>query len=311
MKALEEVVGQRELVGRLRVICAGARLRGVTPPHVLLSGPPGYGKSTLSRIVADELGAELVQTSGPAMRRAADVAGLVLGADPDGSTVLFLDEVHRLPVVVAETLYEVLQDRTLSVTTGSGSDARAFVLPVPAGLTVMGATTEPGRMPAPFRDRFGFHGTMTPYSLDELATIVRRHWERAAIAVEDGTGDVVAERCKGVPRVALHLAERVADFAAVIGESPVTVSTAVDAMRTFGIRDDGLDDLDWRLLEALVRTFANRPVGLDALAQALDVDQSTIQREHEGPLVRAGLVIRTRAGRMATPTANALIREGG
>lgn len=309
--ALSEVVGQVDIVARLRIVMAGARLRETRAPHVLLSGPPGTGKTTLARIVAAELGSKLYTTTGPAMRRVPDLAGalLSLGGTPEHPAVFFIDEIHRLPVAVEETLYEAMEDQTVSVVAGSGGDARALSLPLDP-LVIVGATTRPGDLSEPLRDRFGFAATMAPYSVEEIGQIVLREWARFGVIGSPEAAAVVAQRAKGTPRTALHLAARVLDVHA-IEETDLTPASVARSLDAFGINQDGLDETDWRILTALVTTFAGRPVGLDALAQALDTDVATIQRAHEGALVRSGLMIRTVSGRMATPEAHRMVAAAG
>lgn len=300
--ALSQIVGQTDLVRRLRTIFAGSAARGVKAPHVLLSGPAGHGKTTLARIIAEELGAELVVTSGPMLRKVEQLAALVIGAKPN--TVLFIDEIHRLPIAVEEALYEALEDGTLSIITGS-SEARAVTIKLPT-IYVVGATTAPGALPTPFRDRFGAQLSVQPYSLDELTTIVEREWAR--IGLQTGSGDparIVAERCKGVPRLALHLAQRVADYAATEAIDVVGRATSVAAMECFGIGERGLDEIDYRILRALVQH--RTAMGLEQLAQMIDLDAKSIERDHERGLVRAGLVARTSSGRLALPAAHELV----
>ena len=305
---IDALIGQAALVARLKIVMAGARIRESKPPHVLLSGPAGTGKTTLSRIVAHELDAQLVTSSGPALRRGADLAGILFSLPRDALSVVFIDEIHRLPTIVEETLYEALEDGTLSIVVGSGNEARSVALKLPP-IVVVGATTKPGDLSQPLRDRFGFHGQMAPYSESEIAQIVSREWERNDRTFGDGAALVVAQRAKGVPRIALHLAARVLDVTS-IEKTDITAATAERSLVAFGIGKDGLDELDWRVLEALCVTFAGRAVGLAALAQALDIDESTIEKEVEGNLVRKGLLVRTPSGRMASPLAYETFRAG-
>ena len=307
---LESLIGQAELRARLQIVMAGARLRESKPPHILLSGPAGTGKTTLAGIIAKELGAKLVTTTGPALRRASDLAGILFSLEAtDGvPAVLFIDEIHQMPALVEETLYEVLEDGKLSVVTGSSESARSVSLDVPA-LVCVGATTKPGALSKPLRDRFGFHAATAPYTDEELAEIVAREWRRFGSDATEGAALLVGRRAKGVPRIALHLAARVMDVAAIL-EGGITEESARRALEAFGVGDGGLDETDWRILETLCVTFRGRAVGLEALAQALDVDAATIEREHEGALVRAGLVLRTPGGRTATPAAYEVVKAG-
>ena len=300
-ETLDDMVGQAETINRLRIAMQGAAARQVKPPHVLLSGPPGHGKTTLARIVAREVGGTLVNATGPTLRKAGDLAGIV--ATMDGPSVLFIDEIHRLPTVVEEMLYEVLEDGTLTIVAGSGPSAKSVTLRLPP-LLVVGATTAPGKLTTPLRDRFGLSLAVQPYSDDEIRQIVERSWSHALVDCAPGSAQVVAERSKGVPRLALHLAARVLDVAA-IESTTVTPRLAERALEAFGVGRGGLDEVDCRIIHALTRTFAGRAVGLNALAQALDVDTTTIQNEHEPALVRAGLIVRTPAGRQATELAYA------
>lgn len=307
---MDALVGQDDLRARLKIVMTGARLREAKPPHVLLSGAPGMGKTTLAKIIAHELHAPLIVATGPTLRRPVDLAGLLFSVDPEESplTVLFVDEIHRLPIIVEEALYEVLEDGAFTMLTGNGSEARSLTLKVPS-MIVIGATTKPGAMSQPLRDRFGFHAPVEPYDEEQIAVIVGREWARFAREVDDDAALVVARRAKGVPRIALHLAARVLDVCSIEGTS-ITGESAERALQAFGIGKDGLDETDWRILEALVVTFRGRAVGLESLAQALDIDPYTIERDHEGPLVRQGLMMRTPSGRMASPKAFESYREG-
>ncbi len=300
-RELSEFVGQNELVSRLRIVMRGARARDALAPHVLLSGPAGTGKTTLAGIVARELGAKLVTVNGPSLRRPGDLAAVLADFDKDATTVLFVDEIHRIPTVVEETLYEAMEDRTLSILIGKNEAARAVTLAL-APFVVVGATTKPGALSQPLRDRFGFHGVTTLYGVGDLSQIVAREWERQGHTPDIGAALVTARAAKGTPRVAIHLATRVLDVCA-LREVEVTQRQAREALSAFGIDGDGLDEIDRKILAALTGPFKGRAVGLLALAQALDMDPMTIEREHEGALVRSGYMVRTPSGRMATAQA--------
>ena len=299
------MVGQTVLVNQLRILAAGAKLRGTPIPHILLSGPAGFGKTTLAGIIAGETGGELMVTNGMTLRKSSDLLGLLIKLTPNA--VLFIDEVHRLPTTVMEALYTALEDRCVDLLIGSGKSTRAYRHELPV-FTCVGATTQPGQLAGPFRDRFGFHGQLEPYTVEELTEIVRRAWVRRGVTFGAGEPRQVAERCKGVPRLALHLAERVLDYAAMMGSKAVDAGRSGAALTAFGIDDRGLDKVDWRILDALVNTFQGRCVGVATICQAIDIDPSTFERQHEGPLVRAGLMQRTQAGRMALPAAHEMFR---
>ena len=302
---LEDMIGQEDVRRRVTTVFVGSKLRGVRPPHVLFSGPAGHGKTTFAKIVATIRGGELIATSGPLLSSKRDVVGLLLQAKVDD--VVFIDEVHRLATPVEEVLYEAMEDQKVSIVTGQSTSARAVTMDLEP-FVLVGATTMPGRLSGPFRDRFGLHESLQPYSIEELGQIVRRGWGDD-LAANDLAALEVAKRSRGVPRIALHLAERVLDWLAV---NPVwslqDPDCVAEALESFGIDGKGLDEVDLRVLTALVRVYSMGPVGLDALAQAADVDVSTIEREHEANLVRAGYIVRTPRGRMATKAALELVQ---
>ena len=303
---MDEMVGQTALLAQLQIIAAGSRLRGTKLPHVLLDGPPGFGKTTLAGVIANEMHGKLYKTSGMALQKPEDLVGIMCRLEPN--CVVFIDEVHALPRAVMESLYEALEDGQISTLLGSGRSTQTYVQKLPPFCCVA-ATTRPGALTVPFRDRFGYKATLEPYTLEELAMIVGRAWSRLGVNFEISECREVARRAKGIPRLALHLAERVLDVVAVEGMGDVPEGTAARALTMFGIDERGLDRLDWRILDVLVNKYAGRPVGIAALAQAVDAERSTLEDQHEGPLIRAGLIQRTPSGRMATIDAHRLLRK--
>lgn len=304
-QAMDDMVGQEELRNQLAIVCAGTQLRGKEPPHFLIDGPAGFGKTTLAAIISNELGWHLETTTGMALRKPQDLAGLLMKAQPN--TVLFIDEIHALSRPVMEVLYEVLEDAKLSTLVGSGAETVSYTHQM-QGFVCVGATTRPGLLTTPFRDRFGFRGTMTAYSIDELALIVGNAWMRQGIGFTQPEAVAVAERCKGVPRRSLHLADRVLDYCAAHRLDRVEEGVAAEALEAFHVNAFGLDNTDYRILDALTGPFAGKTVGLDALSQFLDVDPKTLADEYEPFLAREGLVVRCKSGRMAGPPAYELMR---
>jgi holliday junction DNA helicase RuvB len=299
---LEEFVGQERIKRQLELVLQGAIGRDQPADHILLSGPPGLGKTSLAAIIAAELGAELRATSGPALERPGDLAAILTNLEP--GDVLFVDEIHRLPRQVEEVLYPAMEDFQIDIIVGKGPGARSIRLELPR-FTLVGATTRTGLMTSPLRDRFGFAAHLEFYVPDELARIVRRSASLLEIPVGDDGATLIAERSRGTPRVANRLLRRVRDYAQVRGDGRVDAGTARAALEIFEVDDLGLDRLDRRVLETIVHRFAGGPVGLATLATAVGEEPDTIEDVVEPFLIQQGLVRRTPRGRTATVAAHA------
>jgi Holliday junction DNA helicase RuvB len=299
-KSFEDYVGQKALVENLKVFARAARQRGEPLDHVLLSGPPGLGKTTLAHIIAHEMGAVLHQTSGPAIEKKGDLAGLVTHLGQ--GDVLFIDEIHRLAPAVEENLYPAMEDFRFDVLIGEGAHARSISLDLKP-FTLVGATTRTGLLASPLRDRFGFSARLDFYGHADLVTILQRSAALLGVELDDAGAAEIAARCRGTPRIANRLLRRVRDFAEVLHEGRVTVDVAREALDRLNIDRRGLDEMDKRLLEVLIDKFDGRPVGLDTLAAALGEEAGTIEDVYEPYLLQEGLLMRTPRGRVATPRA--------
>jgi holliday junction DNA helicase RuvB len=299
-KRLGELVGQGRVREQLSLVLEGALRRGKPPDHVLLSGPPGLGKTTIAMIIAAELGAPLRVTSGPAIERAGDLAA-VLSTLSEGE-VVFIDEIHRVARPAEELLYLAMEDFRVDVVIGKGPGATAIPLDI-APFTLVGATTRAGLLPAPLRDRFGFTAHLDFYEPAELEVIVRRSAGLLRVALRDDGAAEIAGRSRGTPRIANRLLRRVRDYAEVRADGVVTRSVARAALELYEVDDSGLDRLDRAVLSALVRRFGGGPVGLSTLAVAVGEEAETVEVVVEPFLVRAGLIARTPRGRVATPAA--------
>ena len=299
---LAEFIGQDRVRRQLELVLTGARQRGQAADHVLLSGAPGLGKTTLAAIVAAEVGAQFRATSGPAIERPGDLAAILTGLE--GGDVLFVDEVHRLPRTVEEVLYPAMEDFQLDIVVGKGPGARSIRLDLPR-FTLVGATTRTGLISSPLRDRFGFSAHLEHYDDVELFAIVRRSATLLDVAIDEAGAAEIAGRSRGTPRVANRLLRRVRDFAEVEGDGAVDVEVARAALAVFDVDELGLDRLDSRVLEALVDRFGGGPVGLTTLATAVGEEPDTIEDAVEPFLLRSGLIQRTPRGRVATTAAYA------
>jgi Holliday junction DNA helicase RuvB len=299
-KRLSELVGQARVREQLSLILEGALRRGRPPDHVLMSGPPGLGKTTIAMIIAAELGAPLRITSGPAIERAGDLAA-VLSTLSEGE-VVFIDEIHRVARPAEEMLYLAMEDFRVDVVVGKGPGATTIPLQI-APFTLVGATTRAGLLPAPLRDRFGFTAHLDFYDPEELGVIVRRSAGLLGVTLLDEGADEIAGRSRGTPRIANRLLRRVRDYAEVRADGVVNRAVARAALELYEVDDNGLDRLDRAVLSALVRRFAGGPVGLSTLAVAVGEEAETVEVVVEPFLVRLGLMARTPRGRVATPGA--------
>lgn len=298
---LEDFVGQDVVRGQLSVVLRAATSRGSSPDHVLLSGPPGLGKTTLAMIIANELGGSLRLTSGPAVQHAGDLAA-ILSALEEGD-VLFIDEIHRLARTAEEMLYLAMEDYRVDVVVGKGPGATSIPLSLPP-FTVVGATTRAGLLPAPLRDRFGFTGHLDYYSASELAQIVTRSAGLLGLEIEAEAAHELASRSRGTPRIANRLLRRVQDWAQVHGTPGVAdLASTQAALKVFEVDAMGLDRLDRSVLTALCTRFGGGPVGLTTLAVSVGEEAETVETVAEPYLVREGLMVRTPRGRAATAAA--------
>ncbi len=299
-RKLGDFVGQHAVKEQLGVSIEAARARGEALDHVLLSGPPGLGKTSLAQIVANELDVPFVQTAGPALERKGDLAALLTALEP--RSVFFVDEIHRLQSALEETFYPAMEDRSLPVTVGQGPGAKVVNLPLKA-FTLIGATTREGLLTAPLRDRFEVLHRLNHYDEDDLVTIVTRSAGILEIEIDEPGAAAIAARSRGTPRVANRLLKRVRDFAQVRGAGRIDADAAGEALGLLEIDSAGLDRLDRAILQTICEKFAGGPVGLSTLAAAVHEEQDTLEGVYEPYLLQLGLMKRTPKGRVATPAA--------
>src|SRR4051812_35706096 len=299
-RRLDEFVGQQALKAQLEVSIKAASARGEALDHVLLAGPPGLGKTSLARIVAEELDVPFIQTAGPALEQKRDIAAFLSDLEP--RSVFFVDEIHRLPRAVEETFYPAMEDRQLPITLGVGAGAKTVTLALPS-FTLVGATPRPGLLTTPLRDRFGIQHRLDHYAPDDLARIVERSAAMLGIEIEPAGARSIAERARGTPRVANRLLKRARDFAQVRGGGVIDAEAASAALDLLEVDHEGLDRLDREILSVVCEQFGGGPVGLSTLAVAVQEESDTIEDVYEPYLLQRGFLLRTPRGRCATPHA--------
>ena len=299
-KNLSEYIGQTKVKENMKVYIEAAKKRGEPLDHVLLYGPPGLGKTTLSNIIATEMNSNIRITSGPAIEKPGDLAALLTNLSEND--VLFIDEIHRLNRSVEEILYPALEDFSLDIIIGKGPSARSIRLDLPK-FTLIGATTRAGSLSTPLRDRFGIVSRLELYTPEELEIIVKRSAGILDIGIDSKGANEIARRSRGTPRIANRLLKRVRDYALILGDGNINLDIAKIALNKLEIDELGLDEIDRRLLETIILKYGGRPVGIDNLAATIGEETETIEDVYEPYLMQIGFLARTPRGRMATPNA--------
>lgn len=304
---LKQYIGQSAMKRNLEVFIEAAKIRGEALDHVILHGPPGLGKTTLSNIIAREMGVNIRTTSGPAIERAGDLAAILSSLEP--GDVLFIDEIHRLPRAVEEILYSAMEDFFIDVVIGKGEEARSIRIDLPP-FTLVGATTRFGSLSAPLRDRFGVQLRLEYYDVDSLITIVHRTAEIFNIDIDEDSAIELARRSRGTPRIANRLLRRVRDFSMVKNETSVSLETTNHALKVLEVDPMGLDPVDHRIMNTIIDTYNGGPVGLETVAVSIGEEVVTLLDVYEPFLIQQGFLERTPRGRRATAKSYEYFKQG-
>jgi Holliday junction DNA helicase RuvB len=299
-KRLADFIGQNAVISNLKTYIAAAKNRGEPLDHVLLSGPPGLGKTTLAHIIANEMGVGIRTTSGPAIERKGDIAAILTALEP--GDVLFIDEIHRLSRVVEELLYSAMEDFALDIILGQGPSAKSIRLTLPR-FTLVGATTRTGLLTSPLRDRFGVPFRLEYYGTAELEEVIRRSAASLSIPIAPQGAAEIARRSRGTPRIANRLLRRVRDFAQVKGDGTITREVADHALLQMEVDREGLDVMDRKILRVILEKFQGGPVGVETISASVSEERDTIEDVYEPFLIQRGFLKRTPRGRVATPSA--------